>query len=128
MSRYTFGMNIARLLPAFAIFFALSTRLAVADPAPAATRPSSRPAEIPGVDKQDLFEARTAGYVVYRIPGLIVTGRGTVLACCEARKEHGRDWDPIDVLLRRSTDGGRTWDAPRPIAIAPADAKPNAAA
>lgn len=60
-------------------------------------------------DKQDLFEARTLGYHVYRIPGLITTKRGTVLAYCEARKGQGGDWDPIDICMRRSTDGGITW-------------------
>ncbi len=62
--------------------------------------------------KQDLFEARTAGYHVYRIPGLLVTKRGTVLAHCEARLGRGGDWDPIDICMRRSTDGGSTWGEP----------------
>ncbi|HWE04019.1 MAG TPA: sialidase family protein [Tepidisphaeraceae bacterium] len=70
----------------------------------------SRPAAIPGVEKQDLFEARVGGYTTYRIPGLIITGRGTLLAYCEARKEKGYDGDPVDILLRRSTDGGRLYD------------------
>jgi hypothetical protein len=37
-----------------------------------------------------------------------VTSKGTVLAWCEARKEAG-DWDAIDILVRRSTDVGKTW-------------------
>ena len=65
----------------------------------------------PYCEKQDLFEARTGGYHVYRIPGLLVTKRGTVIAYCEARKGNGGDWDPIDICMRRSTDGGVTWDA-----------------
>jgi sialidase-1 len=60
-------------------------------------------------EKQDLFEARTGGYHVYRIPGLVVTRQGTVIAHCEARKGRGGDWDPIDICMRRSTDGGRSW-------------------
>ena len=64
----------------------------------------------------DLFEAKTGGYALYRIPGVVVTRRGTVLAYAESRTHTGSDWDDIDVLVRRSTDGGRTfgpsWMAP----------------
>jgi sialidase-1 len=63
----------------------------------------------PAVEKIDLFIAGTDGYKLYRIPGIVVTPRGTVLAYCEARKTEAGDWGPIDVLLRRSTDGGKTW-------------------
>ena len=42
-----------------------------------------------------------------------------------SRKEKGYDWDPIDVLLRRSTDGGKTFSEPKSIATAPADAREN---
>ena len=70
----------------------------------------------PFIERQNLFEEKTAGFVSYRIPGLVVTARGTVLAYCEARKFTGLDWGEIEVHLRRSTDGGRTFDAPRQIA------------
>jgi Neuraminidase (sialidase) len=49
------------------------------------------------------------GYALYRIPGIVVTKLGTVLAYCEARKNTRGDWRPIDLMLRRSTDGGKTW-------------------
>lgn len=61
------------------------------------------------VVKRDLFEAGKKGYRLYRIPGIVVTKKGTVLAYCEARKSDRGDWGPIDVLMRRSTDGGKTW-------------------
>jgi sialidase-1 len=64
-----------------------------------------------GLEKTDLFEAGNGGYALYRIPGVVVTSKGTVLAYCEARKNAGGDWGHIDVLLRRSTDGGKTWQA-----------------
>jgi sialidase-1 len=47
-----------------------------------------------------------------------VTPAGSVLAYCEARKHSKADWGEIEIHLRRSTDGGRTWDAPRQIAHA----------
>ncbi len=65
------------------------------------------------LEKTDLFEAGAGGYAVYRIPGIVAAPGGALLAYCEARKEAGSDWGRIDVLLRRSADGGRTWDAPQ---------------
>lgn len=57
----------------------------------------------------DLFAAGTQGYELYRIPGIAVTAKGTLLAYAEARKTGRGDWGAIDVMLRRSEDGGRTW-------------------
>jgi sialidase-1 len=62
-----------------------------------------------------LFEAGAGGYVMYHIPGVVVTARGSVLAWAEARRAEG-DWSPIDIVLRRSTDDGLSWDAPRSVA------------
>ena len=61
--------------------------------------------EAPRLEKTDLFRAGEGGYFMYRIPGIVVTGRGTILAYCEARAGQG-DWTPQEVLLRRSVDGG----------------------
>jgi sialidase-1 len=62
-----------------------------------------------------VFEGKTAGYKGYRIPALVITPKGTLLAFCAARKELG-DWADIDIALRRSTDGGKTWEPMRIIA------------
>ena len=65
----------------------------------------------PVLEKQNLFVVGdNPDYTRYHIPGLAVSARGTVLAWCEARKTAG-DWADIRVLLRRSTDDGRTWSA-----------------
>ncbi len=69
-------------------------------------------------EKIDLWRADTAGYKIYRIPGVVVTKAGTVLAYCEARKT-ASDWATIDILMRRSTDGGKTWGEPQKIAGVP---------
>src|SRR3954469_12480815 len=69
--------------------------------------------------KTDLFEANTGGYAHYRIPGIVATPKGTLLAYCEARKSARGDWGIIDVFLRRSTDGGKTWDPARKIVTPP---------
>lgn len=45
----------------------------------------------------------------YRIPTLAVTAKGTLLAFAELRKNNASDTGDIDTVLRRSTDGGRSW-------------------
>ena len=70
-------------------------------------------------EQQDLWKQNEGGYVMYRIPGIVVTGKGTVIAYTEARKYSGNDWDSIDIVMRRSTDGGRTFSPQRVIAHAP---------
>src|SRR2546428_2944993 len=72
----------------------------------------------PFLEKIDLFEAGKGGYKIYHIPGIVVTAKGTVLAWCEARQKGG-DWDQIEILLRRSTDDGKTWSAPKMISNVP---------
>jgi sialidase-1 len=61
------------------------------------------------LDEQPVFTAGEGGYHTYRIPSLIVTKEGTLLAFCEGRKSGRGDAGDIDLLLRRSTDGGKTW-------------------
>ncbi len=78
-----------------------------------------------GIERQDLFLAGENGYAVYRIPGVVVTGWGTVLAYCEARKSDRGDWNAIDIVMRRSTDGGRSFDAARRIAAVPGPHRKN---
>jgi sialidase-1 len=80
------------------------------------------------VKRIDLWTAGQGGYEQYRIPGMIVTPKGSLLAYCEARARPLSDWGKIDLMIRRSTDGGRTWNAPRLLARPPADAKKNAVA
>jgi sialidase-1 len=75
---------------------------------------AGRRASEPFLEKRDLFVAGDSAYKLYHIPGVVVTAKGAVLVWCEARKK-GSDWDAIDILLRRSTDNGETFDAPRRI-------------
>lgn len=56
-----------------------------------------------------LFVSGEDGYDTYRIPSLIVTSKGTVLAFCEGRKAGRGDTGDIDLLLKRSEDNGETW-------------------
>ncbi|MCC5840759.1 MAG: exo-alpha-sialidase [Opitutales bacterium] len=72
--------------------------------------------DIPQVIKTDLFREGDYGIVSYRIPGIVVTAAGTVLAYGEARVFSGADLGEIEIHLRRSTDGGRTFSEPVQIA------------
>ncbi|WP_371659417.1 exo-alpha-sialidase [Streptomyces sp. NBC_00280] len=55
------------------------------------------------------FWSGQEGYASYRIPAVVVTHTGTVLAFCEGRVDSASDHGNIDIVLKRSTDGGRTW-------------------
>ncbi|MBI1833006.1 MAG: exo-alpha-sialidase [Planctomycetes bacterium] len=56
-----------------------------------------------------IFVSGKGGYHTYRIPSLIVSKKGALLAFCEGRKNSRSDTGDIDLLLRRSTDDGKTW-------------------
>lgn len=58
-----------------------------------------------------LFASGQDGYRRYRIPALVTTAQGTLLAFCEGRKGGGGLTGDIDIVLKRSADGGKTWSA-----------------
>lgn len=67
-------------------------------------------AEVAGKPSQvDVFVSGSEGYHTFRIPALIVTERGTLLAFCEGRKTSRSDHGDVDLVVKRSADGGRTW-------------------
>ncbi|GAB2840783.1 hypothetical protein GCM10027074_03940 [Streptomyces deserti] len=55
------------------------------------------------------FRAGREGYASFRIPAVVCTADGTLLAFCEGRVGSRDDFGNIDIVLKRSTDGGRTW-------------------
>ena len=61
-------------------------------------------------DLQDLFKNRKDGYNVFRIPTVIVAKSGKVLAFCEGRKSLFDNGD-IDLVMKTSTDNGKTWSS-----------------
>jgi sialidase-1 len=63
-------------------------------------------------ESQNLWNAGVGGYATYRIPGVVVSKRGTIIAYTSARKNIG-DWSDIDIVVRRSVDGGRNWEPSR---------------
>lgn len=66
---------------------------------------------LPGAERVESvpFTGGVDGYFAYRIPALIVSPQGTLLAFCEGRKTSLSDDGNNDLVLRRSKDGGRTW-------------------
>jgi hypothetical protein len=61
----------------------------------------------------DVFVERTGGYFAYRIPAIECAADGSLLAFAEARKynldDPGCAKQDIDLVYRRSIDGGKTW-------------------
>lgn len=68
----------------------------------------------PSIQHQ-LFISGSGDYDTYRIPAMVVTNKGTILAFCEGRKHSVSDTGDIDLLLRRSTDNGKTWSDPQTV-------------
>ncbi|WP_334319531.1 glycoside hydrolase [Termitidicoccus mucosus] len=61
------------------------------------------------VGQHVVYKSGTEGYHTFRIPSIVKAPNGDLLAFCEGRKNSRSDRGDIDILLRRSRDGGRTW-------------------
>ncbi|MEV6416718.1 sialidase family protein [Kribbella sp. NPDC051718] len=86
----------------------------------------AQPAEA-AVTQTVLFDKGGAGYGCYRIPAIVRTKLGTLLAFAEARRTWCADSQEIDLVVRRSEDDGRTW-SPQEIVLSGTDSDPNAVA
>lgn len=71
---------------------------------------------VPAAWPADVYRSGEGGYSTYRIPALITTGKGTLLAFCEGRRHSASDAGDIDVLLRRSFDNGKSWSPVQVVA------------
>jgi sialidase-1 len=61
------------------------------------------------LEQVDVFVAGDGGYHTYRIPSVIATPGGALLAFAEGRRANSSDTGDIDLVMRRSDDGGRAW-------------------
>lgn len=60
------------------------------------------------MDKYTLKRSNQDGYDIFRIPGIICTESGKILVYYESRKS-ASDWAAIDIAVKSSIDGGKTW-------------------
>lgn len=79
--------------------------------------PPAAQAATPRICTATPFRNRVSKRVVYRIPALVVTQRGTLLAFAERRRstKPSSDISDTEIVLARSTDRGCHWSAPRPL-------------
>ena len=89
--------------------------------------PQQTPPADAAVTQTVLFDKGFAGYGCYRIPAIVRTKLGTLLAFAEARRTYCGDSQEIDLVVRRSEDDGRTW-SPQQIVLSGTDSDPNAVA
>ncbi|MEV7081099.1 sialidase family protein [Streptomyces sp. NPDC093516] len=96
-----------RSAPTATLTAAAAAAALLASPAPAGAQP---PSSAPEFEQQVLFKAaQDPGYACFRIPAIVRTTSGTLLAFAEGRVLNCGDAADIDIVLKRSTDGGRTW-------------------
>ncbi len=67
----------------------------------------------PLFEQTDLFVGGQDDINTYRIPSLICTSKGTVLAFCEARRDNNIDGSPTHLVLKRSLGNTNQWNPPR---------------
>lgn len=65
-----------------------------------------------------VFISGTEGHKSYRIPAIISLANGDLLAFCEGRVNDSGDYGNINIVLKRSTDNGKTWKAIQTVADA----------
>lgn len=58
-----------------------------------------------------VFKSGDDGYAAYRIPAIIKAPSGDLLAFCEGRVNSAGDFGNIDIVMKRSLDGGATWSS-----------------
>ena len=58
-----------------------------------------------------VFESGKEGHRSYRIPSIISLPNGDLLAIAEGRVEGAADFGDINLVMKRSTDGGKKWGA-----------------
>ena len=63
-----------------------------------------------------VYASGTDGYKSFRIPAIVKAKNGDLLAFCEGRVDGGADFGNIKIVLKRSSDNGKTWSALQVVA------------
>lgn len=63
-----------------------------------------------------IFKSGTEGYKTFRIPAIISLKNGDLLAFCEGRVNNAADYGNVDLVMKRSSDKGKTWSALQVVA------------
>ena len=79
----------------------------------------------PKLEKSIVYTRGEGDYAMFRVCGLVMTNRGTLLAYCEARRRETGDWGASDILVRSSSNGGATWNKPILLASSTAGFRQN---
>jgi sialidase-1 len=64
-----------------------------------------------------VFESGREGYKSFRIPALIALPNGDLLAFAEGRVNGAADFGHVNIVMKRSTDNGRTWSGLQVVAV-----------
>ncbi|GAA1603585.1 exo-alpha-sialidase [Kribbella hippodromi] len=113
-------------MPKLKILAALALTAATLTP-PTQAAATQAQAQPQAVTQTVLFNKGDAGFGCYRIPAIVRTKSGALLAFAEARRAWCADSQEIDLVLRRSDDDGRTWSATQTV-LSGTDTDPNAVA
>jgi sialidase-1 len=65
--------------------------------------------EIQSSELNYIFKSGSYGYSTFRIPAIVTTKSGKILAFAEGRVNSSSDTGNIDLVMRSSKDGGKTW-------------------
>ncbi|MFI5684228.1 exo-alpha-sialidase [Streptomyces sp. NPDC051636] len=108
-----------------AVLTAAALLLALLLPKQAQAQPAAAAADF---EQQVLFKAsQDPGYACFRIPAIVRTTKDTLLAFAEGRVLNCGDAADIDIVVKRSTDGGRTWGPLRVVTEGAGDTHGNPA-
>lgn len=82
--------------------------------------PPPRPERVP------VFVNGQDGYACYRIPAMVTTAKGTIIAMADGRVSNCGDIpNPLDLVIRRSFDNGQTWAPLQVVASYGSDTSPS---
>lgn len=123
------GQVIAAVSPTLRLVTVTTTAVlgVLASMTPAAAAPGSPAGRQQECTSSVPFAAGEDGYDTFRIPAVVTTASGTVLAFAEGRVSGAADTGDIDVVVKRSTDGGCTWGPLAVVAAGEGDTRGNPA-